>query len=364
MNRFLTCGIWPFLILLTLPVVAAEETPVVAAEETPVLQPQAEYWETEFAKRKLIYLKSNTGFNGLTKDQLALFFFRLIEQVNFQANKDDYTLFLEKRFFSLPEAAEYLRTRERLVSDRSFNTLCKIFTENKVVFEAFNALVDHIAIDSDHLKKRKKYPLYLGEIEGVGVSLLSSEEIPAQAFIGSYKGEMALTMRRASAENPAFSDMYRIQIAPAHPVLFSSSATYLSLSAKAKGNEFRFMNSDNSATCNVQLMPNWIKYPSKNGEEIYRFSLEISAKKSILPGQQLLCDFTDSFLTDIEASGSTLVHFCGHCTQTLSPIQRVPCDKRKGCQLIYCSKSCQIQDKYHSREICNCYIEFKNYKKR
>lgn len=298
-------------------------------------------WPEVFRARGLTYLTKNTELIGKTEDlygikshlhlkaeEVAFCFFRALEQ--------PYVIFhpcveavLKKQLSSSAEGLVYLAaiSAERI----TYFQLRKKWEESIEIREMFLRLVtDNLNSINTEIKKyylncsdtelrtgSEKAELYLDEMDGVETILRTKTCIRKFHRIGSYAGCMRLFNPRNEDEKP---DMYLIELYSTSFRKFVPATSFLSLSAKLAGNEFRFMSTAPEEQANVILIPLWNKMENSQAKIRYCLNAYIFSCREIAPGQQLIAYYGRDFLAEIvRQTGRPIIQFCVECTEALPP---------------------------------------------
>ncbi|MDA0712486.1 MAG: hypothetical protein O2897_00660 [bacterium] len=302
---------------------------------------QESYWSDVFTKAGLKYLK--TPINGnikvwYTEDQIALFLFRLHEQVNFVSLQDHVKDDINNALAQFPEGVEYIKNRDTLVSRKFYFDLVDIFEQNPFVRKVFRTVLDRIA----KTVPKTDFIGYLDFEERVGYYLRSNSDHVPLTCLGEYTGKVFCD----NLKNPEYiekSDMYLARLAAAHPTRFSGNGEGIVVSAQKNGNCMRFACSGSILESNCNLRDAIIR--NKKGN--FRFCCSLVTYKPIRQGDVVIAAHGDYFLEEISLRGD-LVRFCGFCTELINP-EKIKLGQKSKSKILFCSSKCQDQHKADKR---------------
>lgn len=307
------------------------------------LSDQESYWSDVFTKAGLAGLKYlKTPIKGnikvwYTEDQMALFLFRLHEQVNFVFLQDHVKDDINNALAQFPEGVEYIKNRDTLVPRKFYFDLVDSFEQNPLIKKVFKIVLSKIA----KTPVKSEFVGYLDFDETIGYYLRSNSDYPASTTLGEYTGKVFFDNYKYST-HVKDSDMYLTRLMPTHPTRFSAPGEMMLISALEGGNCMRFVASGSyfEASCNLRTVI------FKQGEK-YRYGATHVTYKPIRRGDVVIACHGDYFLERISKQGK-LIHFCGFCTELIDTTKSKLVQKGNN-KLFYCTAECQDQHKADKR---------------
>ncbi len=310
-----------------------------------VLEDQEAYWRSVFGKRGIGYYSENRLRSKQVTDHSKLE--SAVSTLEFTLANAAFCMFSGelssvdmKILETFSQGREYLQERKALFTSYRGDHR-QIWEREPKVEKVFQTLVVKTTLGS----VSRGGNLYLDSMPGVGHILRTKEKIVAGTVLGEFTGD--IFFRKMKGGNPT-EDTYLISFLSRHPTE-AMPASFVALSAKENGNEFRFMSAADRYTANVNCRLSWKKVNAIYFTPV----ITVTAARDISAKQHLVANYGDGFLQMIkEETGVEAVKFC-HCCKEALGVNSIGVDLIKGrdAKILYCSKDCAERDDTENKAI-------------